>query len=167
METKQNTLAYWALAVSVGALIISGLSYYSTYQRDQRELESKRPTIDMTSVAKDARHWDLNVRISNRSDHRIKVVGFSIPSPKGGFIKLTQTYPTGPYGSGASMNSEGAETTDGRATMANDGIIYDAEYQISDAFPAPPDVALTLNATIRHLGPTEYDEVITVTRRLN
>lgn len=156
-----------AFAVSMLSLILSGMSYYSTYQRDQRELAAKRPVVEVRTIEKASRAWGLAVTISNRSDERIKVVGFAIPEPKGGYIKLTQTVPDGKFQSGADLNSETKQATNGHPFNPGQEALYFGKYSIADAFAAPPDVALTLNVTIRYLGAKERDETLTVTRTLN
>lgn len=171
MEEKSNNIAKWALGVSIASFIvtgtISGLAYYSTYQRDQREISLKRPTLDVRVIEKAPRNWVLAIIISNKSDQRVKVTGFAIPAPKGGYIQITQTAPDGKFASGADLNSETKQTTDGRPFDPGQDALYLGKYEIADAFAAPPDVALTLDVKIRYLGSKERDETLSVTRALN
>jgi hypothetical protein len=164
----------WSLAVSVVALLVSFTAMYYTrkqyglaYEQDRRSQALKTPTLDILPTAIDGRHWSLEVRLTNRSDDRIAMVGLEIPSPSGGYVSMHQTHPGGPPVMAIDLNSKSKIEFVQRPIPSGDTGVWAGKYEISDAFPAYPGIALTMKASIKFLGDTERIEAISVTRQLN
>jgi hypothetical protein len=173
---NKNTLAGWSLFVAFCALGVSIIAatytrkqYNLAYEQDQRALALKRPTLDIIPETVDQRHWKIQVVIGNKSDERIVASAISIPSPDGGFITISQSRPKGPTGSGMQMNSTQKPESlyGGAAIPPGETGVWVGTYEISDAFPAKSDVALTMTVAIKYLGNAERIEAITTTRQLN
>jgi len=165
----------WSLAVSIVALLVSFAAviytrkqYNLAYQQDQRALALKNPVLDILPTRLTERHWKLEVRLNNRSNERIVLVGLSIPSPEGGYISMTQATPVaGPIVSKIQINSVSKSDFVQRPIEPGETGLWNAEYHIADAFASPPRVALTMNATIKFLGSEERTATVSVTRELN
>jgi len=165
--TRAEKISLASLVIALASVGFTASQCSLAYRQDARAVALKKPALDVIPQAKDGRHWTLTVTITNRSDERILPVGFEIPSPDGGYIKMRQIGPAGSAVENPEMNSQVKWTIPGRAIPSGETGIWSAEYEIADAFPARPDVALTLRAKIKYLGPEERREELTVVRQLN